>query len=370
MSMKSFNLTYFFLILFAFSSCQREDEKTHETYFLSDIRPNFFENLNYDSPAVVQNIPSYLQNFTEVYNKLETQYKKGDFTSEQDKDKMRLIGMYYSFYLLSLTGNYLDGNLKSLDIIGDREVGLFSNLRKNEPNFHQIELEKMMDRAVEVSTFSSNVNGFNDKAFGFSVAVRQVRDRLKDPNHFNSRSTQDLAIDYVGHRLVNYEIISNWNVLMSMVTMTNYQDPLNTFDNKRMDEILFHVNARLVPGTLPDLGGKYPEILGPIFRFDINLKKIDWLLKKKTLSKEDIETLDKSLNVLQTASDFVKNEKTALLNSWPYRNTFDERVNKMREILDYRSKISGAKPELTEFINSKEFKKAYQCYSCHKSSGL
>lgn len=366
-----------FSLLFGVYSCNdSDDEPEADTKkFLSEIRPIFFDNLDFTSSEIVSDIPSFLQNIKETFDDVETQYNAGVFQSVSDLENMRLFSQYFSFYMLGLTGTYLDGGLTFEQINGNRQKGLFSGLDASTVDFEQKEMEAMMKRAEAVIERGYNINGYNDKAYGFYVAVRQVHERLKNNNLANPEAHND-AIDYVGVRLINYDVIANWNVLMSMVTMTNYDDPRNTFDNPRMDELLFHVNARLVPGSLADLGGRYPEILGPLYRFDLNLKKLDWIIQTNDqFSETELEALDYHIQILETASNFIKNERTALLNSWDDKNTFDERVAKMEQIKAFRQNIEQTnqllgKPDLKSFINSGSFKRAYQCYSCHKPSGL
>ncbi|MBE7172500.1 MAG: hypothetical protein INR73_18085 [Williamsia sp.] len=362
-----------------FDYCTKHDTIENSeaaSYFLSDVRPRFFDNLNFESPQVIANIPSFLKEITQTYSKLEKDYRGGIFKSSSDLENMRLMGMYYSFYLLALTGNYLDGNIRFADIVGKQERGLYTSLSATEPGFEQKELEAMMEKARTASLLAVDINGFNDKTYGFYRAVRQVQERLKNKQHFNNPSSQDSIISYVGTRLADFDLLPDWNVLMSMVTFTNYADSLNTFKNPAMDKVLFNVNARLVPGALRDLGGKYPEILGPLYRFDLNLKKADWLLHRKSeLNDEDVKALNEFINTLETASGYIETNKKALLDSWSNKETFEQRKEKMNELKNYLAGISAGrkdlpKPELETFINSKAFKKAYQCYSCHKPSGL
>ena len=284
--------------------------------------------------------------------------------------------MYYSFYLLAVTGNYLDGNITFDDINGDRQTGYYSQLPATSPDFEQQELEALMERASSVAFRATDINGFNDKSFGFYLSVRQVQERLKNPNHYNSHITQDSVINYVFTRLVNYDLLPDWNVLMAMVTFTNYADSLNRFDNPRMDEVLLNVNARLLPGALADLGGKYPEILGPLYRFDLNLKKIDWLFRTgEELDEDELEDLKNYINILETSSAFIEEEQGDLLDSWPHKHTFEERKEKLKEIKNFRQSIIDGdnnvqRPQLAPYLDTKEFKKAYQCYSCHKTAEL
>jgi len=233
----------------------------------------------------------------------------------------------------------------------------------------------MMDEAVRISYHASHLNGFNDKTYGFHMAIKQVRGRLQNENRFNDPEVHAEMMDYVATRLVNYDQIQVWNLLMSMVTITNFDDPLNTFDNPDMDKLLFQVNARIVPGALADLGGLYPEMLGPLYRFDLNLKKLEWLFRhNETLDEEQINFLDQEILMLETASNFILEERGELLESWPYKSTVDDRLDKMDELKALRKEIypgtTFPEIELTNFISSANFKKAYQCYSCHKPSGL
>ncbi|MBE7169183.1 MAG: hypothetical protein INR73_01240 [Williamsia sp.] len=367
----------FFVLAIMLAACKKEDAAPETTsFFLSDLRPRFFEHLNYESPANVAQIPAFLQEMTQTYNKLEQQYKEGSFKSADDLENMRLMGMYYSFYLLSLTINYLDANLTYESIAVDPKQGYFSKLASTEPDFRQREMEAMIERGRQAASAAVNINGFNDKAYGFYIAVRQIQERLKGRANHNNPVIMDSVILYAGRNLKDYSIFPNWNILMSMVTFSNYEDSLNTFKNPHMDEMFADVNARLVPGSLPDLGGKYPEILGPIYRFDMNLKKTDWLLSQhKPLSADELQQLDGYINTMDVASNYVMTQKKPLLNSWFQKPTFDERIDKLNQLKTYRAKLAegsagAAKPELTNYLNSKSFRKAYQCYSCHKTSGL
>ncbi|MEM9824681.1 MAG: hypothetical protein AAF985_26575 [Bacteroidota bacterium] len=353
-----------------------EDLDPEVPSFLSEIRPIYFENLNFESEVIRSQTSDFLLDLAASYNQLETEYEAGVFVDDINLEYMRLAGMYYSFYLLAVTGNYLDGNLSFEDINGGRQTGYYSNLPATTPDFQQQELEALMERASRVAFRATEVNGFNDKSYGFYLSVRQVQERLKNPNHYNSHITQDSVINYVFTRLVNYDLLPDWNVLMAMVTFTNYADSLNRFDNPRMDEVLLNVNARLRPGALADLGGRYPEILGPLYRFDLNLKKIDWLLRTgDELDEDELEELKNYITILETSSAFIEEEQTELLSSWPHRHTFEERKEKMKEIKDFRQSVidgdnSIPRPKLAPYLDTKSFKKAYQCYSCHKPAGM
>jgi len=363
-------------IAFIAGSCENNAVDEKKVYFLSDIRPQFFENLNFESKTVLAEIPFFLRQLTKSYTELESEYQAGMFKSTADLENMRLIGMYYSFYLLALGGNYMDGNLTFADIQGDNSTGLFSKASNSTPGFEKQELNAMMLRAQQVAKLAIDIHGFNDKTYGFYVSVRQVQERLKTPNFTNNPATQDSVIEYVGTNLVFYDQIPEWNLLMAMVTFSNYADSLNTFKYENLNFVLNNVNARLVPGRLEDLGGKYPEILGPIYRFDINLKKIDWMMEtKKVFNERELRELDRYISVLDTASHFVETKKKRILDTWIHKATFEERKQKLREIKDFRASFNGGTPTQkapthTVYLNSKSFKKAYQCYSCHRNSGL
>lgn len=364
-------------LAFMTSSCENNvADKEEEVYFLRDIRPLFFENLNFESKAVIAEIPAFLRQLAQSYTKSEAEYRAGVFKSAADFENMRLIGMYYCFYLLALGGNYMDGNLTFADIQGAHQTGLFSEKPTTTPDFEKIELNAMMLRAQQVGKLAMDVNGFNDKTYGFYVSVRQVQERLKRKNFTNNPATQDSVIEYVGTNLVFYDLIPEWNLLMAMVTFSNYADSLNTFKYENMNFVLNNVNARLVPGRLEDLGGKYPEILGPIYRFDINLKKIDWMLEtKKAFNERELRELDRYISFLDTSSHFVETKKKHILDTWIHKATFEERKEKLQEIKAFRASFEGGvptqkAPTSAVYLNSKSFKKAYQCYSCHRDSGL
>lgn len=360
-----------------FSGCDQQDD-TSETqrYFLSDIRPQFFDNLDFQSETIVANIAQFKTNLADTYKELETAYERGEYTSENDLEYMRLSSMYYCFYLLALGGNYNDGNLSFQQIAGNVQTGYYSDLPASGPDFEQKELEAMMKEAARVGEIAYSINGFNDKAYGFYLSVRQVEERLKNKGASNSPEVQNLVIDYVGTRMVNFDLLPDWNVLMAMVTFTNYKDSLNTFKNPAMNSVLFNVNARLVPGLLPDLGGLYPEILGPLYRYDLNMKKMDWYIETtETFTEKEISELDTYIKTLETASTFIETERGEILQSWDDLYTYQMRKDKLLEVKNFSNQLKEGiqnlqKPELKTFLNSKDFKRAYQCYSCHKPTGL
>jgi hypothetical protein len=355
-----------FIALFFIISCNKEelDKSQDSMYFLSEIRPIFFENLNFDSEEVKQNIPTFLYDLKTTLDKNEVLFNQGQFKSESDKKYFVKLSQYFSFYCLALTGNYLDGNLTFNNISGNRATGLFSNLPQDHENFEHLEMVAMMEKATLVIERAVNLNGYNDVVQGFYIAVKQVESRLKN-NNFCDVEDHNNAIDYTFVRLQNYSVIQNWNIIMSQVTMSNYDDPLNTFSNPKMDELLFIVNARLNPNNLPDLGGRPPEIFGPLYRFDLNLKKIDHIFRNnETITGSNLDEVNESLASLNLASSFIENEKPHVLEKWADKSTFYERKDKLNEIKAFLNG-DGEKPYLREFIRGKNFRRAYQCYSCH-----
>jgi hypothetical protein len=367
------------LVIVCSNACKETEvvqPKEEVLSFLADIRPTFFEKTNFDSKKVVAETPAFIEDFTKTYNRLEEQYKAGEFKSHLDLEDMQLAGMYYSFYLMGMGVAYMEGDLKFKDIIGNRKTGLFSGSSVSSPVIEKIEMNAMIERARVVAKQSIYLNGFNDQAYGFYVAVRQIQERLKSKVYFNNPSTQDSLLNYVGSFLVNYKDFSSWNVLMSMATITNYKDSLNTFNNPQMNSTLFNINARLVPGSLRDLGGRVPEILGPLYRFDINLKKLDWTLKQhQKMSPQDIASIKTYIGTMDNASDFIETNRKKILDAWVYKETFTQRKQKVLEIKEYVNAISTGKndtpkPDLAPFIDSKDFKKAYTCYGCHQATGL
>ncbi|MBU2902985.1 hypothetical protein [Maribacter dokdonensis] len=378
-TIKRLNISLIALFLCLFLGCTEDDseddlpnESVNNFTFLKDIREDFFENLDFNSGEIKANIPEFKENISSKYSEFKQNYENGLYASDSDLEYLRLSGMYYSFYLLALGGNYCDGTLTFQDIFGTkRDIGFFSGIKSSEIDFEQKELNAMMEEASNVSLFSAKVNGFNDKSYGFHLSVNQVKERIKNASFKNSATAQNKVVEYVSTRLVNFDKLPDWNVLMSMVTFTNYKDSLNTFKNPEMETILFHVNARLLPGSLPDLGGIYPEIMGPIFRFDLNLKKIDNLLDQEELGEKEIEEIEFFINILDNSSEFVETERSELLQSWDHYNTYELRKFKLDEIKEYMDKVkqgnTSGRPELSNFLDSKDFKKAYQCYSCHKT---
>ena len=362
--------TGFSFICLIYFSCKHPEGDAHVThsYFLSDIRPVFFERLNFNSKSNIAGIPSFLKQFSDTYKGLEENYNKGVYISWSDRNNMRLASQYYSFGITAIIRAYLDGFISFDDITGGKTTGLFSGLSSQEPGFREKELEAMMSRSQQVARFSVYVNGFNDKTYGTFMVSRQISERLKNPQHFNNPQTQDSMLAYLNSQIVDYEFFSSWNVLMSQLSFTNYRDSLNTFKNPRMEIALANLNSR----ALPPFKDRYAGLLGQIFRFDLNLKKVDWLLhKNEQLSKAELTNIAGYLTVLDSIKNNVEQDKKELLNSWEYKQTIYERMDKLGEVKSYvKAKSSGndnvLKPQLTPFFTSKNYLQSYQCYNCHR----
>ena len=351
-------------------SCKRPGADAHVThsYFLSDIRPAFFEKLNFNSKSSIAGIPSFLKEFSDTYKGLEENYNKGLYTSRSDRNNMRLASQYYSFGITAIVRAYLDGFIRFEDITGGRPTGLFSGLSSQEAGFREKELEAMMRRSQQVAGFSVYVNDFNDKTYGTFMVSRQISERLKNPRHFNNPQTQDSMLAYLNSQIVDYEFFSSWNILMSQLSFTNYRDSLNTFKNPRMEVALANLNSR----ALPPFKDRYAGLLGQVFRFDLNLKKVDWLLhKNEQLSKAELADISGYLSVLDSIKNNVEQDKKELLGSWEYKQTIYERMDKLSEVKNYvKAKSFGndhvSKPQLSPFFTSKNYLQSYQCYNCHR----
>jgi len=378
MKKKFFNIKYIILLFInIIISCTAENQNEPKPlFFLNEIRPVFFKHLDYNSPEMVSKIPSFLSNFKETYFKLKAEYDKGLFISESDLDNMRLSGMYFSFGLTATTRAYLDGFIEFEDIIGDNKVGLFSQLPVATENFKQLELEAMMKTSQEVAFFAMNVNGFNDKTYGTFLVSRQISERVKSDTNFNNRTIQDSVINYIDSRIYDFDLFSEWNVLMSQLSFTNYADSLNTFKNPRMNIVLSNLNNRLIIGTIPDLNGRYAEILGPMFRFDSNMKKLDWIINDDGIENiNQIDSLKSYIDTLEEIRNYILNDKELLFNDWEYKTTLLERYDKLEEIKNYTNSLLNNPNqqnnlELESFFKTKNFLQAYQCYNCHKPVDL
>jgi hypothetical protein len=366
------------LVIVCSNACKETEvmpPKEEVLSFLGDIRPTFFEKTNFDSKKVVAETPAFIENFTKTYNRLEEQYKAGEFKSHEELEDMQLAGMYYSFYLIGICATYMEGDITFQEIIGNRKEGLFSGLPISSINVEKEELNAMIERARVVSKQSTYLNGFNDRTYGTYLITLQIQKRLKNQHHYCDPYAQDSLLNYMNSKIVNYNDVGIWNILMSAFTMADYKDNLNTFNNPKMDVALSVFDTRIVPGSLKDLGGRVPEILGPLYRFDMNLKKIDWTLKKKqNVSSDDITKIKTYINTLDVTSGFIENSKGKVLNAWVYKETFEQRKQKINELKNYIQAISLGKTtnqfDLEPFINSKGFKKAYTCYGCHQATGL
>ena len=357
------------------TSCETDEilspEEKETSYFLSEIRPEFFNHLNFNSQESMAQISEFLEDFGRTYQKLEDEYNEGLYTSPSDLDNMRIAGMYYSFAITAIVRGYLDGFIGFEHIIGGHTTGPFSDLPITLADFKQRELEAMMKRSREVAYFAMNVNGFNDKTYGTYMVSKQITGRYTSPQNFNNPSTQDSMIQYIDSRINNYDLFSEWNVLMSQLSFTNYKDSLNTFKNPKMNTVLDNINERLVIGAIPDLNGRYAEILGPMFRMDLNMKKVDWLLNQESImTDERLKEIDEYLDTIESLGKYISVDKGLLLDAWDHKETFKLRLKKLEELKKYKAGIranetTAQKPELEAFFTSKDFLQAYQCYNCH-----
>jgi len=368
----------FCLILLHVSCSDSNDDENDDqpSFFLSELRPEFFNNINFNSEEARSNISDFLSDFKETYEYSKNEYDEGLYVSEADLDNFRLFGMYYSFALTAVTRAYLDEFIEFSDITGANDKGLYTNLATTSDDFKQKELEAMMDKSNEVAYFSMYVNGFNDKNYGCYLVSRQIRQRVASDENFNYHMTQDSVINYVDSKIYDYRLYSEWNSIMSQLSFTNFNDSLNTFKNPRMDVVLENLNKKLVIGSIPDLNGRYAEILGPTYRFDINFKKIQWMLNDNNIpNNEEVEELSKHLQVLVGLRDYILIDKQLLLDDWDYKATLQERFDKVSLIQDYITQLQSSGDlnhnlDFEPFFTSKNFLQAYQCYNCHKPVSL
>ena len=367
-----------FLMLTIFSCKEKEVIQTQDEpkYFLSDIRPVFFEHLNFDSKQMVDEIPSFLRDFKKTHERIGSEYESGLYKSNIDLETMRMSYQYYSFFLTGIVRGYMDKDLTINQIAGTQKNGLFSGLTSTAPNFVDIELEAMMKVAERAALISVNLNGVTDRTWGFYGFVRQIHERFKHKNgYLNNNVIQDSLIQYLQVPLNNYIISGDWNLLMAMTSFTNYADSLNTFKNPSMDRLLTTANARLSAGNLKS--NKFPDIFGPIYRFDLNFKKADWVIhQKEKMDKNDVKQLMQYIGTLDFVTNFLDNDDISIkmVNAWKYKVTIQQRKEKVKELKDYVNSIIAGKeikkPEFATYLNSKEFNKAYACYTCHQPTGL
>ena len=372
--MKTLKITLLFCAtLLCFASCSNEDDAVvteTESRFLDDIRPRYFKALDFYSEANVNELADFFQDFQTVFKEVEKEYNDGIYTTSEDLNNLNLLYNYYSFFILAIVRAELDGLIELDDIIGNR-TNLFSSTPKDSPHFRRDELRAMMERAESVSFTSVYINGYNDKTYGFYLAIRQLQERVKNDG-MNDRATQDEMINYSLDRIDDYEIFYLWNVLMSQLTFNNYNDPLNTFENPSMEKILDVFNSKIVPGAFVGTINNYAPFLGPLYRVDMSMKKIHGIMEAGDPMDDDyIESIRIYMNVLDVIGDRIETQDAETLNAWSDKETFYDRKEQIDAIRTYYSEVSDGnldypKPNLGELFVSEGFNKAYQCYSCHK----
>jgi hypothetical protein len=376
MRMKNFMLLLSVISLLAFvNSCKKGADTAEDktTYFLSDIRSKYFGNLDFESEIVRQKIVSFREDIYTYFGSLEQQYRTQAFTTTADRENYRLSSQYFSFYTFALTLAYLDSTIAFSDIQGNKPVGLFSKLPSSTPDFEFKEMSAMMAKGTGIAKEAVSLDGrYDDKTQGFYLGCLQAEMRLKNKNDLNNPEAHKLLTDYTYTRLTNYNFSPVWNVLMAQVTYTNYNDWLNTFDNQGMVQLHEIALLRLAPGVLPDLGGLGVEIVAPLYRFDLSMKRIDWYLKKPSLTQSEQDTVKGFITGMEVVTNYIETQRKHILDTWSAKNSYTRRKEKLNAIRSYFDNYNPAapKPELASFINSKDFKRAYQCYACHRSSGL
>ena len=376
--MKTQKLILIPLITLFLFSCNNDDstednqelEEVDLKSFLSEIRPIYFNNLNFEDSQVVNSMPTFFNDLRLTYEDLETQYKEGKFTTSFDLNQMRRIQMYYSFYIVGTVGAYLENTIEFKDITGDVKQGVYSGVSVEDPTFIEKEIKAMMDRAIEVIDTAVNIAGYNDLTYGFYVIAKQVQQRATN-NNINNSENHDLIIDYIQLVLEDYTQVAVLNLLAPQVAMSNYKDPLNTYENPKLNLLLQQINERLGPEAVPSLGGQTTEIIGPLYRMDLNIKKIDWLFQNNsTLTQEQLEKLQEYLDVIAVAKNSIEVSRASVLEVWKDNETYYERIDKVEAIKAYSEALNNGeqteRPELESFIDSKDFKKAYQCFACHQ----
>lgn len=365
---------YFLLVAMLFISCSSNDDNstTPNEAFLSEIRPNYFNTLNFNSAATVSEIPQNLRSFKLTYDGLAEEYENNQFKSAGDLENMRLASMYYSFFIQAVVKAYLDGMISFDDLTGGEERGLFSDALKSDSDFEDRELTVMMDTAEEIARLALNINGLNDRAYGFYLGVKQTQERLKDPNHYNKEEIQDLLIQYVQEDIQDTTFFTEWNVIMTLVFFDDYNDPVNRYDNPKMNIVLQNVTGKLNPDVLPEEDINYIALLGPVYIIDLITKKLDYMFNyQSSITEQDLEQINNFISALDNVKEIILEDRTALYNSWEFKQTIDERFQKMEELKlytnDLNQGINRNAPQLDTFFKTKTFRQAYQCYSCHQS---
>ncbi|WP_340202359.1 hypothetical protein [Ascidiimonas sp. W6] len=367
---------YCLLTIITLVSCSSNDETEPTNQinlsFLNEIRPNYFNTLNFNKAATISEIPEKLKSFKASYDDYTEEYENGVYQSSVDLENMRLASMYYSFFIQAVVKAHLDGIITFEDIKGNSTEGLFSKTLVRSENFKDLELNAMMETAEKVSLLALDINGLNDRAYGFYLGVKQTQERLKNTDYFNEEKVQDLLIQYVQEEIEDTTFFTEWNVIMTLVFFDDYNDPLNGYDNPKMNIVLKNVTDRLNPEVLPEDDINYIGLLGPVYILDLITKKLDHTFNNsESISAEELEQINFFVNTLFTVKDIILNDRTVLYNSWDFKETVDLRFQKMQEIKSYvndlNSGINSEIPELNEFFKTRDFRQAYQCYSCHAS---
>lgn len=367
-------LLFVSLMVMGISACVDQTEAEEPTSFLRDLRPSYFNHLNFYDADTLKNLPIYLEDFTITYDLLEQSYKEGAYKIQEDLDNMALANLYYGSLLTALTKAYLDGILPFDAIIGAREKGLFSGKPISDDNLERTEMIAMAWRGVEVAKLGLEIIQANDRNVESYVSARHVYARLIDPYQNNNLTEQRRVVDYAQQE-VDFEFISIWNLLKGMLLMDNYEDQLNTFDNRELEPFLENAIERINPETLPSLNNTYTGLFTAIYLMDITMKKVDWMIQREEeLSRDDLRMIRGYLANMLVAELVTVNERADLLDSWEHKSSFEERQEKLNEIRafikDYNKEERPPKPQLAPFFQTTNFRQVYQCYTCHNTPNL
>jgi hypothetical protein len=157
-----------------------------------------------------------------------------------------------------------------------------------------------------------------------------------------------------------------------------------------MDSLLEASIVRLNPNSFLGLDGLSDEelaqfnfvgILGPIYRLDILLRKAQWIAgaeaKKPGGGNPNLALVDaeRFLDLADSTHTFLTHRLKPLLDRWPYLETLGQRKEMLDELKTYFAQASQgsseawSQPPGSQAFQDQEWRKAYQCYNCHRRAG-
>jgi hypothetical protein len=361
-----------------FSGTTRYEEEERDT-FLRDIRPAYFQSMNWENPAVRADASRFESHFADIYDKHEAEFLRGEYRTRKDSSAFGLESLYFGFLVCGNTTSIMDGTLAFDDIVeGNRRY-----FRETEgAGSEKDEMLARMERSIVILKRSTELLKGDRRALGAYWNARVYADRMRDPGSQSQPATVRGMIDFATETGVDRftgAAFPNYDLLITLITARFNEDSLFSFPGSAMDTMAEHVRSRLNPNAflgLSDLSEEeladfnFVAILGPIYRMDVLMRKASWMARA---AEPDFESMGRTLAVADSTAAFLDGRLKRLASRWPYKETIEHRkalLQRMREYAAAGQPAGGAElsADAEALFKRKDIRQAYQCYNCHRKA--